>query len=280
MEIRHNIDEESFDRIFGDIKEICCQTNSNETQVGKRKILLKNFYQCSFCKQVFTKDHQKLKNHIKKFHKFEEEDFQNKSNKFIEENFSNKKTLKILKRKMDDSDEEFKLKAKKHSMKSIDTQTKLINENVTTKKMNKVVITNIKSIKNQNSTTSNKKRKKPCLSSISDKLKKHAMKSINSQTKLTNENLSREKKNKAEITKVKSMKKRNSTTSNEKKESQCLSSISIESKNQPREKKNKSEITNVKSMKKRKSTTSIESKKLIKNVKILITDYHTFFSTY
>ena len=32
------------------------------------------------------------------------------------------------------------------------------------------------------------------------------------------------------------MKKRNSSTSNEKKESQCLSSISIESKNQPRKK--------------------------------------------
>ena len=48
-------------------------------QVGKRKILLKNFYQCSFCKQVFAKDHQQLKNHIKKFHKTDEEDFQIKS---------------------------------------------------------------------------------------------------------------------------------------------------------------------------------------------------------
>ena len=61
----HNIDEENFDEIYGDIKEICCQTNSNETQVGKRKILLKNFYQCSFCKQVFAKNHQQLKIHIK-----------------------------------------------------------------------------------------------------------------------------------------------------------------------------------------------------------------------
>merc|ERR1712110_976507 len=133
--------------IYGDIKEICCQTNSNETQVGKRKILLKNFYQCSFCKQVFAKDHQQLKIHIKEFHKFEEEDFQIKSNKLIEENWM--------------------------------IQMKLMG---------------------------------------------------------INQNLSREKKNKAEITNVKSMKKRNSTTYNEKKESQCLSSISIESKRQRRKK--------------------------------------------
>ena len=154
----HNIDEENFDEIYGDIKEICCQTNSNETQVGKRKILLKNFYQCSFCKQVFAKDHQQLKIHIKEFHKFEEEDFQIKSNKLIEENWM-------------------------------------------------------------------------------------------IQMKLINQNLSREKKNKAEITNVKSMKKRNSTTSNKKKESQCLSSISIESKNQPRKKER-----------------NVESKKNLKNL--------------
>ena len=61
-----------------------------------RKVLLKNFHLCSFCRQVFTKNHQQLKDHIKTFHKIDEEDFQIKSNELIEENFSKKKTLKII----------------------------------------------------------------------------------------------------------------------------------------------------------------------------------------
>ena len=100
LEKIHNIDEENFDQIFGDIKEICCQTNSNETQIGKRKVLLKNFHLCNFCKQVFAKNHQQLKVHMKKFHKI---DFAIKSNELIEEIVSKKKKLKVLIRKLDDS---------------------------------------------------------------------------------------------------------------------------------------------------------------------------------
>ena len=251
LEKFHNIDEESFDRIFNDIKEICCQTNSNETQVGKRKILLKNFYQCNFCKQVFTKDHQKLKNHIKKFHKFEEEDFQNKSNKFLEENFSNKKTLKVIIRKLDDSNDKFNLNVKKRSMKSIHSQTKLINKNVSKEKKNKAEITHVKSMKKGNSTTSNDKRESECLSSNVKSIKKQNSTTSYISGKSKNQPKNKEKNvqskknfNNLDNNKIKiisldvakkvlqhlneyddSIKKRNSTTSNEKREFQCLSKV-------------------------------------------------------
>ena len=250
LEKFHNIDEESFDRIFNDIKEICCQTNSNETQVGKRKILLKNFYQCNFCKQVFTKDNQKLKNHIKKFHKFEEEDFQNKSNKFLEENFSNKKTLKVIIRKLDDSNDKFNLNVKKSSMKSIHSQTKLMNKNVSKEKKNKAEITHVKSMKKGNSTTSNDKRESECLSSNVKSIKKQNSTTSYISGKSKNQPKNKEKNvqskknfNNLDNNKIKiisldvakkvlqhlneyddSIKKQNSTTSNEKREFQCLSS--------------------------------------------------------
>ena len=67
---------------------------------NNENILLKNFYQCSFCKQVFAKNHQQLKVHMKKFHKI---DFVIKSNELIEEIVSKKKKLKVLIRKLDDS---------------------------------------------------------------------------------------------------------------------------------------------------------------------------------
>ena len=54
-------------------------------KVGKRKnVLLKKFHLCSFCKEAFVKNHQQLKDHIKTFHKIDEEDFQIKSNELIE----------------------------------------------------------------------------------------------------------------------------------------------------------------------------------------------------
>ena len=168
-------------------------------KVGKRKkILLKKFHLCRFCRQVFIKNHQQLENHLKKFHSIGEENFhqifddieeiccqtnsneaQNqsfttnisniKSNELIEEIFSKKKTLKIIIRKLDGLDRKSKLNAKKRSMKSIHLQTKLINENLSREKMDKAEIPNVKSIKKRNSTTSNEKRKIRCLPSISIK---------------------------------------------------------------------------------------------------------------
>ena len=193
----------------------------------------KNFYQCSFCKQVFAKNHQQLKIHIKEFHKFEEEDFQIKSNKLIEENWM--------------------------------IQMKLmgINQNLSREKKNKAEITNVKSMKKRNSTTYNEKKESQCLSSISIESKRQRRKkerNVQSKKDLNNLEDNNIEDNNIEIVTLEeyddnvikeqdSTKKQNSTTSNEKKESQCLSSISIESKNQPKKKER-----------------NVESKKNLKNL--------------
>ena len=104
-----------------------------------------------------------------------------------------------------------------------------------------------KSIKNRNSTTSvANERKNRCLSSISIESKNQPRKKEkNVQSKKDLNNLDN---NKIEVITqdvakkvlqhlneyVDSIKNRNSTASNEKRESQCLSSISAKSKNQPR----------------------------------------------
>ena len=207
---------------------ICYQTNSNEAQnqsfttnisniesnelieeiFSKKRMIrkldssnrkLEKFHLCRFCRQVFLKNHQQLKDHIKEFHNIGEENFhqiyddieeiccqtnsndtQNqsfttnisniKSNELIEEIFSGKKTPKILIPKIDVSYRKPRLlSVKRPSMKSIHSQTKLINETLSREKMDKAEIPNVKSIKKRNSTTSNEKRKIRCLPSISIK---------------------------------------------------------------------------------------------------------------
>ena len=245
-------------------------------KVGKRKkILLKKFHLCRFCRQVFIKNHQQLENHLKKFHSIGEENFhqifddieeiccqtnsneaQNqsfttnisniKSNELIEEIFSKKKTPKIIIRKLDDSDRKSKLNAKRRSMKCIQKKINICYQTNSNEAQNQNFTTNISNIKS-NELIEEIFSKKKTLKIIIRKLdgldrksklnaKKRSMKSIHLQTKLINENLSREKMDKAEIPNVKSIKKRNSTTSNEKRKIRCLPSISIKSESQPRKK--------------------------------------------
>jgi hypothetical protein len=271
----HSIGEENFHQIFDDIEEICCQTNSNEAQVGKKKkVLLKKFHLCRFCRQVFIKNHQQLEDHLKNFHSGEENfhqifddieeiccqtnsnEAQNqsfttnisniKSNELIEEIFSKKKTPKIIIRKLDDSDRKSKLNAKRRSMKCIQKKINICYQTNSNEAQNQNFTTNISNIKS-NELIEEIFSKKKTLKIIIRKLdgldrksklnaKKRSMKSIHLQTKLINENLSREKMDKAEIPNVKSIKKRNSTTSNEKRKIRCLPSISIKSESQPRKK--------------------------------------------
>jgi hypothetical protein len=98
----------------------------------------------------------------------------------------------------------------------------------------------------QNSTTSNEKRESQCLSSISVESKNQPRKketNVQSKKDLNNLDNNKIKVITQDVAKkvlqhlneyVDSIKNRNSTASNEKRESQCLSSISAKSKNQPR----------------------------------------------
>ena len=191
IEIKYNCNP--CNKLFNNKKDIQMHWHSN--------------HQCALCQEIFTKNHQQFEEHLKKFHDMQKEHHQI----FVDSIYFNKKNQKNIE---------------------------------------KAEITHVKSMKKGNSTTCNDKRESECLSSNVKSIKKQNSTTSYISGKSKNQPKNKEKNvqskknfNNLDNNKIKiisldvakkvlqhlneyddSIKKQNSTTSNEKREFQCLSS--------------------------------------------------------